>query len=239
VTGTDLVNRDTMATSAPGLPTEDALTCTVAPAEPQTSAVSGGACLGGCSVLGGNRAGGLQRLRAVRVTWMRYLVGVALVVAAGLLAACGMAHAGAASGARPWWSQSGSCAFPALVRVHGRVMNVGTCTGFLEIPGPRVTLDLGQHIDVYVTEEGAGPSGNRLVPMIPLPRSSRPSVVTPGAISADRATGTYRAVRPGHAVLMSRAGGCLVTRHREPQKATGSCPVVEITVVPQPGSGFV
>src|SRR5262249_23214043 len=38
-----------MATSAPGLRTEDALTCTAAPAEPQTSAVSGGACLASCS----------------------------------------------------------------------------------------------------------------------------------------------------------------------------------------------
>lgn len=188
--------------------------------------------LGGCSVLGGNRAGGLRRLRAVWVTWRRHMGVAAFVVAAGLLAACGVVHAGSASGARPWWSQSGSCGFPALVRLPGRVMNVGTCTGFLEIPAPRVTMDVGQRIDVHMTEEGAGPSGNRLVPMIPLPRSSRPSVATPGAISADRATGTYRAVGPGHAVLMSRAGACLVTRHRELQRATGGCPVIEVTVVP-------
>ena len=175
----------------------------------------------------------LRRLKGVTLTWVRYPFVAALMLAgAGLLASCGVAHAGAGSGGRGWWSQSGSCAFPAVVRVPGRVMNVGTCTGFLEIPAPRVTLDVGQQIDVRMTEEGAGPSGKRLVPMFPLPRSSRPSVVTPGAISADRATGTYRAVRPGHAVLMSRAGACVVTRHRESQKATGSCPVVEVTVVP-------
>jgi hypothetical protein len=184
-------------------------------------------------VLGGNRADSLPRRRPVRGAGLRRAaVAVFTAATAGLLASCSVAHAGAASSGRPWWSQSGSCGFPARVRLPGRVINAGTCTAFLEIPAQKVTLDVGQHIDVHMTEEGTGPSGNRLVPMIPLPRSARPSVVTPGAISADRATGTYRAVHPGHAALVSRDQACLVTRHREPQKATGSCPVLEITVVP-------
>jgi hypothetical protein len=46
VTGTNRLNRDAMATSGTWLTTKDAPTCTGTPAEPATSAVSGGACLG-------------------------------------------------------------------------------------------------------------------------------------------------------------------------------------------------
>lgn len=158
---------------------------------------------------------------------MRSPAVAALVVATGLLGSCGVTHAGG----RPWWSQSGSCGSPAVVRLPGHVLNVGTCAGSLQIPASVVTLDVGQQIDVHMTEE-ADPSGNRMVPVIPLPRSSRVSVVAPGAIGADRATETYRAVRPGRAVLMSHTQACFLVHHRKPGTTTGSCPVVEITVVP-------
>lgn len=183
-------------------------------------------------VLGGNRGATVRRLRAVTMTVVRYSAAATFVAAAGLLASCGVAHARATPGGRPWWSQSGACAPPALVRVDGHVMGVGDCAGALTIHADKVTLDVGQLIDVHMLEEGTGPSGNRVVPIFPLPRSSRASVVTPIAISADRATGTYRAVHPGQAALMSRTRACLVSHHRKSRKATGSCPVVEITVVP-------
>jgi len=154
--------------------------------------------------------------------------------AAGLLASCGVAHAGAASSGRPWWwSQTVSfCGHPAKVRLHGHVMDVGNCAGTLGVPAQQVTLDVGQRIDVHMIEEGTGPRGNKWVPAIPLPASSRPSVLVRSAISPDRATATYRAVRPGHAVLTSSPTFCLHTRHHQFRETTGSCPVIEVTVIP-------
>jgi hypothetical protein len=52
-------------------------------------------------------------------------------------------------------------------------MGVGNCAATLLVPAMKVTLDVGQRIDVHMTEEGTGPHGNRMVPAIPLPASSR------------------------------------------------------------------
>ena len=139
-------------------------------------------------------------------------------------------HAQAMSGARLqisrglWWSQSGvtTCGPPALVRAAGHVMGVGTCSGLLSIPSRKVTLAVGQRIDVHITEGGS----------VGLPHSSAPSVLSPGAVSQDRGTQTYRAARPGHAVLASGAQACLAFRHREVKEIPGSCPVIAVTVVP-------
>jgi hypothetical protein len=98
-------------------------------------------------------------------------------------------------------------------------------------PAQQVTLDVGQRIDVHMTEEGTGLHGNHWVPAIPLPASSRPVLIR-SAISPDRATATYRAVRPGHAVLTSSPAFCLHTRHHRDRETTGSCPVIEVTLVP-------
>jgi hypothetical protein len=124
------------------------------------------------------------------------------------------------------------CGPPSQVRLHGHVIPVGNCAGMLLVPAQQVTLDVGQRIDVHMTEEGAGPHGNKWVPAIPLPRSSRPSVLMRSAISPDRATATYRAVSPGNAVLTSSPTFCLHTRHHHDRETTGSCPVVEVTVTP-------
>jgi hypothetical protein len=111
-------------------------------------------------------------------------------------------------------------------------MSVGNCAGMLGVPAQQVTLHVGQRIDVHMTEEGSGPHGNKLVPAIPLPASSRTSVLIRTAISPDRATATYRAVGSGHAVLTSSRTFCLHTRHHRIRETTGSCPVIEVTVVP-------
>ena len=169
------------------------------------------------------------------VTWMRYPHAAALMLTAvGLLASCGVVHAGASSGDRPWWYRTGvsMCGPPAQVRLHGHVMSVGNCAGMLLVPAQQVTLDVGQQIDIHMTEEGTGPHGNKWVPAFPLPQSSRSSVLTRSAISPDRATASYRAVRPGHAVLMSSRTFCLHTRHHGFHETTASCPVVEVTVIP-------
>lgn len=113
------------------------------------------------------------------------------------------------------------------MRVDGQVFPVGNCAGVFLIPARQVTVPVGQQIDVRMTEEPAGPSGTRLVPMFPLPRSSRPAVLADGTVSQDRASGTYRAVRPGHAVLTTQAW-CLAGGG----EIRGSCPVLDVTVVP-------
>jgi hypothetical protein len=114
-----------------------------------------------------------------------------------------------------------------LVRVNGQVIPVGDCAGIFLVPDQQVTVQAGQQIDVRMTEEPAGPSGNQLVPMFPLPRSSRPAVLADGTVSHDRASETYRAVRPGHAALTTRAW-CLAGSG----DIRGSCPVLDVTVVP-------
>jgi len=102
----------------------------------------------------------------------------------------------------------------------------------LLVPAMKVTVHVGQTIDVHMTEEGAGPHGNRLVPGTPLPQSSRQSVLKRGAISANRATGTYDAVRSGSAALPPSPLFCLHDRHHRDRETTASCPVIEVTVIP-------
>jgi hypothetical protein len=114
-----------------------------------------------------------------------------------------------------------------MVRVNGQVIPVGDCAGVFLDPARQVTVPVGQRIDVRMLEEPAGYSGNQLVPMFPLPRSSRPAVLADGTASQDRASETYQAIRPGHAVLTTRAW-CLVGS----SEIRGSCPVLDVTVVP-------
>jgi len=57
-------------------------------------------------------------------------------------------------------------------------------------------------------------------------------VLAPGAVSQDRATQTYRAARPGHAVLISHTQSCLARGHIEVKQVPGDCPVMAVTVVP-------
>ena len=65
-----------------------------------------------------------------------------------------------------------------------------------------------------------------------LPHSSRPSVLALATVSQD-GTQTYRADRPGQAVLVSGARECLVFRHRVALPVTSrTCPVATVTVVP-------
>jgi hypothetical protein len=178
------------------------------------------------SSAGRNGAAALRRLFAMRVPCLR-CSAVAAFVAAGtaLLASCGLLHASS----KPWWYQTGvtTCGPPALVRLDGHVMPVGNCAGLFLVPAQEVTLHVSQEIELHMEEEQADASGNQLVPVFPLPRSSRPSVLMSVARSRDGATGTYRAIRPGHAVLISHAW-CLSSN----REIRGSCPVIEVAVVP-------
>jgi hypothetical protein len=106
----------------------------------------------------------------------------------------------------PWWYRPGvtTCGPPAQVRIGGHATFVGGCDGTFGEPTLNVTVQPGEEIDVHMTQEPAGPTGSQIVPIFPLPRSSQSSVVEFWATSSDRATGAYRAVRSGYAVLLSQ-----------------------------------
>jgi hypothetical protein len=118
-----------------------------------------------------------------------------------------------------WWKPdtATNCGSPALVRVSGRVELVGDCAGLLIIPADAMTLRVGQRIDVHVLD-------------VSLPRSSDRAVLAQITVSPDRATGTYQALRPGHATLISAAGWCVGLKVKGEIK--GSCPFLDVTVLP-------
>lgn len=154
----------------------------------------------------------------------RWSGALSLIVVSGLVAGCS---------STPWWQMPGpggvsACGPPAQVRVAGNVMPVGSCAGLLGIPAGKVTVHVGGEIDVRMTEEDSGDS-TRLVPVYPLPRSSRSSVLKRTAISPDGAAAMYIAEHPGHAMLISRAScvgpGPIERYHVD-------CPVLDVTVIP-------
>lgn len=170
-----------------------------------------------------NHRPGVRRRMAVRMTCLRRAAVAALVAAtACLLASCGQA--------KPWWDrwQSFTCGPPALMLLDGQLKGLGSCAGFGGFYN--LTLRVGQQIDLHMTELGSGPSGSQMVPIMPLLRSSRPSIVLLGAISPDRAAGTYQAVRTGSAALYSQVR-CLAL-HGQARETTGSnCLVIRVTVI--------
>ena len=123
-----------------------------------------------------------------------------------------------------WWKPypAPNCGSPALARVSGRVELAGDCAGLLVIPAGAMTLRVGQRIDVHVLD-------------VSLPRSSDRAVLAQITISPDGATGTYQALRPGRATLISAAGWCVGLKVKGEIK--GNCPVFDITVLSsRPGS---
>jgi hypothetical protein len=118
-----------------------------------------------------------------------------------------------------WWRPypAPNCGSPAFARVSGRVELVGDCAGLLVIPAGAMTLRAGQRIDVHVLD-------------VSLPRSSDRAVLTQITVSPDGATGTYQALRPGHATLISAAGWCAGLKVKGEIK--GSCPFLDVTVLP-------
>jgi hypothetical protein len=117
-----------------------------------------------------------------------------------------------------WWKPypAVNCGSPALARVSGRVESVGDCAGLLLIPADAMTLRVGQRIDVHVLD-------------VSLPRSSDRAVLAQITISPDGATGTYQALRPGRATLISAAGWCVGLKVKG--EINGNCPVFDVTVL--------
>ena len=155
----------------------------------------------------------------------RWAAAIGFVAGAVLVTAC------ASTGTSPWWRQTGtsSCGPPALMRVAGQVTWLGNCAAMFVTPAVKVTVHVGQDIDVHMTQEQTRASGNHLVPIYPLPYSSRPSVVARTTISTDKATGTFTARHPGHATLFTTSNCWVVARS---QQTHGKCPALDITVLP-------
>ena len=146
------------------------------------------------------------------------MAGLRYLAAAGFVALVTSMRASCSG--KPWWAQTGSsaCGPPALVRVAGQVLGAGNCAAQLTIPALRVTVHVGQQIDVHML---AGP----------VPQSSRRSVLVLSALGPGRSTGAYLAIHPGRAAVISRTWPCLVAGHHPPKVMTGNCPVIEVTVV--------
>jgi len=155
----------------------------------------------------------------------RWAAAIGFVAGAVLVTAC------ASTGTSPWWRQTGtsSCGPPALIRVAGEVTSLGNCAAMFVTPAVKVTVHVGQAIDVHMTEESTGYTGIHFVPAFPLPYSSQPSVVARTTISTDKATGTFTARHPGHATLFTTAYCLDSTSQRETH---GKCSALDITVLP-------
>lgn len=152
---------------------------------------------------------------------MRRWFGVlSLVVVFGLAAGCD-------STPRP---EVTNCGPPAEVRVAGKMLAAGDCAGQLVIPAEKVTLHVGGEIDVFMTEAWSH-DDTRLVPVDPLPRSSRSFVLKRTATRLNGAVGTYIAEHPGHAMLISH-GSCVGPGPIEHTQYPVDCPVLDVTVVP-------
>lgn len=117
-----------------------------------------------------------------------------------------------------WWTaaidQAPFCGPGALLRRDGGVEPLGDCAGLLIVPPARLTLTVGERIDVHL--------------VFSLPRSSDPAVLAQTTVSPDRRTATYQALRPGHATLISARGWCIGPAISH--EVTRNCPVLAVTV---------
>jgi hypothetical protein len=122
--------------------------------------------------------------------------------------------------ASAWWRPGINCGLPAMARIAGHVIGVGDCAGLFVVPAAQVRLRVGEQFQVHMME---------LTPVFTLPASSSPAVLRRVAVSLDGVTGTYQAMRAGRAVLISDAW-CVGARIS--QEIKGSCPVLDVTVLP-------
>lgn len=151
---------------------------------------------------------------------LRGLGALSLALLCLLVAGCG--------GGRPWWYESGatSCAPPALLHAAGKVSPLGSCAGSFWSPARKVTLNVGDKVDIHITQEGGGPSGSSPVPVpsAQLPEVSGSSAVERTAARSEQATATFLAENPGQATLII-PGRCLLDGHQRV-----GCPILDITV---------
>ena len=131
----------------------------------------------------------------------------------------------------PWWQQTGtSRLWPAGPDARGRAGDVaGHCAANFVIPAVKVTVHVGQHIDVHMPGGVNWLYRDSLCAVFPLPYSSRPSVVARTTISTTR--------QPARSPPGTRA--CDAVHHRAllgggqiDSRCHGKCPALDITVLP-------
>jgi hypothetical protein len=149
-----------------------------------------------------------------------------------VVASCGSTALPVAATTTSWWVGTGggvsSCGPPAVYRVNGGALHaVGSCAGILFIPPTHVTVAVGGEVDVHITEEPSGPTGNHLVPIYPTPFSDDTSVLVPTSVADGGATESFIAVGSGAANVLTRAW-CLVTQEQPDVDTT--CPVLAVGV---------
>jgi Domain of unknown function (DUF4232) len=134
----------------------------------------------------------------------------------------------------PWWvwppgGGVTSCGVVALYRIDdGQPVALGNCAGMLLTTPTRVTIHVGQVVDLHMTTElpvGASPP----VPRYPLPPSPDDAVLQRFAVEDAGATGSYQAVAPGEVVLTTSG---LCTDLKASRQTYGACPVLDVTVTP-------
>ena len=97
-----------------------------------------------------------------------------------------------------------ACGPPAVYRINGGALQpVGDCAGRLLSPPTHVIVAVGSEVDVHITEEGSGSSGNQLVPIYPTPSSDNTSVLKPTSVADGGATESFVAVGPGTANVVT------------------------------------
>lgn len=165
----------------------------------------------------------------------------AVRIAATLGAACVLILAVAASHSAPgttspWWASGTpptTCAWPAVYRTATVTRGgLGGCAGVLLDPPAQVRLRAGEELDLHMTT-GASQGSLPPAPEYPLPSSPDAAVLWLVSVTDEGATGVYRAVAPGTAVLTS-SGFCI---HSSGQETEGECPLLAVTVAAPPALG--
>lgn len=130
-----------------------------------------------------------------------------------------------ASGQSWWaWPPVSMCGPPAEIRYNGQVFWLGNCAGVLFDPGTKITLHVGDTLDVHTTTDA--PVGSAPPELIyPLPSLASSDVLKLVGTSDGGATGSYVAVGAGEITLMTR-GFCM----KGTDETNGPCPLLTVVV---------
>lgn len=124
-----------------------------------------------------------------------------------------------------WWApgHETACGSVMVIRIDGQVTFLGNCADQLVIPAKRVTLRVGEEIDLHVTQEESGE------PVAALPRATSPALQL---VHTDQSNAVemFRAVQPGESSLISStAASCQLQRNGRDRP--GPCPALDVHVV--------
>lgn len=120
----------------------------------------------------------------------------------------------------PWWftDEVTTCGFPAIYRLDANAQGsgLGSCAMTLGYPARPIRMTVGDTIDLHMTQDSFGGP-----PVFPVPVSSDDAVLS--LVTEGLTDGTFRAVAPGTALLLSN-GDC------GPGIGPWQCPVAVVEV---------